>query len=157
MIGYRESLMSAHHNYLVNGMLTQGFVVGDSGSEKGFFLLADPVFPGETTPRISARCMDEEAHLLLEFAVNRIGENPGKCSVQTTSDGYSMLCPSGDALIEVRTKAFANGYLTLIKARLFDEHGHLRVEPRDESIWVHGEACLSLAAPLPEGRSMRSD
>lgn len=157
MIEYRESLMSSHHNYLVNGMLTQGFAVGDSGSEKGFFLLADPVFPGETTPRISARCMDEEAHLLLEFAIDRIGENPGKCNVHTTSDGYSIRCPSGDSLIEVRTKAFANGYLTLIKASLFDEHGNLRVEPRDESIWVHGEACLSLAAPLLESSSIRRE
>ncbi len=154
---YRESHISAHHNYLVNGMLTQGLVVGDPSSNKGFFLLADIVPPGETTPRISARFMDEEAHLLLEFAVNRIGENPHKCNIQTTSDGYSMLCPSGDALIEVRTKAFANGYLTLIKARLFDEHGHLRVEPRDESIWVHGGEYLSLGAPIPEVKSIRRE
>lgn len=154
---YRESHISAYHNYLVNGMLTQGFVVGDPSSNNGFFLLADIVPPGETTPRISARLMDEEAHLLLEFEVNRIVENPGKCSIEPTLDGYRILRSSGDALIEVRTKAFANGYLTLIKARLFDEHGHLRVETRDESIWVHGGAYLPLAAPIPEVRSIRSD
>ena len=157
MMEYRESHVSAHHNYLVNGMLTQGFVVGDPSSNNGFFLLADIVLPGETTPRISARLMDEEAQLLSEIDVNRIGENPGNCRIETTLDGYRIVCASGDALIEVRTKAFANGYLTLIKARLFDEHGHLRVETRDESIWIHGKAHLSLEAPIPEGRSIRSD
>jgi hypothetical protein len=157
MMEYRENYISAHHNYLVNGMLTQGFVVGDSDSNNDFFLLADIVPPGETTPRISARLMDKGAQLLLEFEVNRIGENPGKCSIEPTSDGYRIVCSSGVALIEVRTKAFANGYLTLIKARLFDEHGHLRVETRDESIWIHGGAYLSIAAPIPEVRSIRRD
>jgi hypothetical protein len=154
---YRESLISAHHNYLVNSMLTQGFVVGDPGSNNGFFLLADIVPPGETTPRISARLMDEEAQVLLEFDVNRIAENPGKCSIVATSDGYRVLCSSGDVLIEVRTKAFANGYLTLIKARLFDEQGSLRVEPRDESIWVHGGDYLALGVPILEARPIRRE
>jgi len=150
MMEFRESPISAHHNYLVNGMLTQGFVVGDPSSKDHFFFLADVVSQGETRPRMSAQLMDEEAHPLLELKVNRIGENPGKCSIESTSDGYRILCSSGDALIEVRTEVFANGYLTHIKARLFDEHGHLRVETRDESIWVHGEEYLFLAAPVRE-------
>lgn len=157
MIEYRETRISAYHNYLVNGMLAQGFVVSDPSSNHGFFLLADIVPFGETVPRISARLMDEEAHLLLELEVNRIGENPGNCSIEHTSDGYRMLWPSGDVLIEVRTRLFANGYLTLIEARLFDEHGLLRVEPWDESIWIHGEAHLSLASPIPEARSIRRE
>jgi len=152
---FRESPISAHHNYLVNGMLTQGFVVGDPSLNNDFFLLADIVPPGETRPRISARLMDEEAHLLLEMEVNRIGENPGKCNIEPALDGYRVLCSSGDVLIEVRTEVFANGYLTRIKARLFAEHGHLRVETRDESIWIHGEEYLFLAGPLPEGRAVR--
>jgi hypothetical protein len=157
MMEYRESYISAHHNYLVNGMLAQGFVVGDPSSSNGFFLLADIVPFSETTPRISARLMDEETHPLLEFEVNRIGENPGKCSIEPTLDGYRMLRSSGDALIEVSTRAFTNGYLTFIKARLFDEHGHLRVEPRDKSIWVHGGHYLSLAAPIQEVKSIRRE
>jgi hypothetical protein len=155
MMEFRESPISAHHNYLVNGMLTQGFVVGDPSSKDHFFFVADVVSQGETGPRISGRLMDEEAHPLLELEVNRIGENPGKSSMESTSDGYRIRCSSGDVLIEVRTKAFANGYLTRIKARLFDEHGHLRVETRDESIWIHGEEYLFLAGPLPGGRSVR--
>jgi hypothetical protein len=157
MIKVRENHISAHHNYLVNGMLTQGFVVGDQDSYNGFFLLADMVPPGETTPRISARLMDEEARLLLELDENRIGANPGRCSIEPAFEGYRIVCPSGDVLLAVRTKAFANGYLTVIKARLFDEHGRLRVEPRDESIRIHGEAHLSVASGIEEGRSMRSE
>ena len=154
---YRESYISAHHNYLVNGILAQGFVVGDQSSNDDFFLLADIVPPGETTPRISARLMDEEARPLLEFEVNRISENPGRCSIEHTSDGYRVLCSSKEVLIEVRTRAFANGYLTLIKARLFDEHGHLRVERRDESIWVCEGEYLCLAAPIQEVKSNRRE
>jgi len=154
---YRESPLSAHHNYLVNGMLTQGFIVGDSRSNNGFLLLADVVPQGETRSRVSARLMDEEAHPLLELKVNRIGRNPGRCNIEPTLDGYRILRSSGDVLIEVRTEAFANGYLTLIKARLFDEHGRLRVEPRDESIWVHGGECRFLAAPLQEDSSIKRE
>jgi len=157
MITVRENHISAHHNYLVNGMLTQGFVVGDQNSHNGFFLLADIVPPGETTPRISARLMDEAARLLLEFDVNRIAANPGRCSIEPAFEGYRIVYPSGDVLLAMRTMAFANGYLTVIKARLFDEHGHLRVEPRDESIWIHGEAHLSLAAPIQHLSSIRRD
>jgi len=155
MMEFRESPISAHHNYLVNGMLAQGFVVGDPSSKDHFFFLADVVLQGETRPRISARLMDEDSHPLLELKVNRIGENPGKCSIESAFAGYRIRCSSGDVLIEVRTEAFANGYLTRIKARLFDEHGHLRVETRDESIWIHGEEYLFLAGPLPEGRAVR--
>jgi len=148
MIKYRESIISAHHNYLVNGMLTQAFVVGNPNSRMEFFLLAEIVPPGEITPRISARLVDEKAQLVLELDLNKICNNPGRCSHQLNAEGFRILNPSGEALLEVSTKIFANGYLTLLKARLFDGHGKLRVEPFDESIRVHGKADLSLKAPI---------
>jgi len=97
----------------------------------------------ETAPRISARLMDEEARLLVELEANRIRENPGKGSIEHSLDGYRIVNFSGEVLMEVRTRAFANGYLTLLRARLFDEHGHLKVEPCDESICVYGGNYLS--------------
>jgi hypothetical protein len=157
MMEYRESPISAHHNYLVNGMLTQGFAVGDPSSNDRFFLLADIVPHGETGPRISARLMDEDAHLLLELKVNRIDRNPGKCTIEPFLGGYRIRRSSGDVLIEVRTRAFANGYLTLIEARLLDERGRVRVEPRDEGIGVCGGECRFLEAPLPEGGSTKRE
>ncbi len=43
-------------------------------------LIDDVVLPGESTPRISARLIDEKGDLLLELNLNWIGENPGKCT-----------------------------------------------------------------------------
>jgi hypothetical protein len=153
MMDCREIPVSAHHNYLVNGILAQGFVVGDPGLNNKFFLLADVVPQGETGPRISARLLDGEAHLLLQLKVNRIGENPGRYRMEPTSDGYRIIRSSADVLIEVKTEAFANGYLTRIKARLFDEDGHLCLETRGESIRIHRGECRYLAAPFSEGAS----
>jgi hypothetical protein len=148
VIKYRQSTISAHHNYLINGMLMQGFVVGNPNSHEGFFLVADIVPPGETSPHISARLMDENAHALLELAPTRIVKNPGQCSHQVTADGFRIHRSSGEAVLEVRTRVFTNGYLTLMQARLFDEHGNLRVEPLGESIQVHGEVLLPLETPF---------
>ena len=148
MIKFRESKISAHHNYLVNDLLTPGFVVGDPNSQNAFYFLADPVLPGESTPRISARIMDEKGDLLLELNGNRIGDNPGKCDFHPLQGGFKILRQPNEPLLEVHTQNFPRGLLTRIKARLFDENGDLRVEPLGESIQVHGEATLVLDAPL---------
>ncbi len=148
MIKCRKSKISAHHNYLVNNMLTPGFVVGDPNSHKGFYFLADLVLPGESTPRISARLPDNESGLFLELNWNRIRENPAGYSFHPTSGGFKILRSSGESLLEVRTQGFANGYLTLIKARVLDEHGNIRMEALGESVRVHGKATLVLESPF---------
>lgn len=148
MIEYRESKISAHHNYLVNNMLTPGFVVGDRDSQNKFYFLADLVYPGESTPRISARLMDEKGIFLVELNWNRIIENPGRCSYRSIAGGFRIVHPSGETLLEVRTQSFPNGYLTQIIARLFDENGILRIEPMGESIQVHGVSKLVLDEPF---------
>lgn len=148
MIKFLESKISAHHNYLVNDLLTPGFVTGDPNSEEGFYFLADIVPTGEGTPRISARFLDEQGGLLLELRENRINENPGGCIWQASSGDYRIMYPSSKPLLELRTQDFPNGHLTYIKTRLSDEHGELRVEPLGESIQVHGEARLVLEAPF---------
>lgn len=148
MFKFKESKISAHHNYLVNDLLTPGFVVGDPKSPDSFFFLADLVLPGESTPRISARLMDEQGNLLLELNWNRIAENPAGCTYQSLQGGFRILHPSGEALMEVLTQNFPRGHLTRIKARLVDENGDLRVEPKGESIQVHGEANLALDTPF---------
>jgi hypothetical protein len=147
-ITYRESKVSAYHNYLVNNMLTPGFVIGDPGSETGFYFLARSVAPGESLPGISARLVDETGGLLLELDCNQILTNPAGCSHEPIPGGYCIQQPSGQPLLEVRTHEFTNGYLTRLNARLFDERGNLRIEPLGESIQVHGEAQLALEGPL---------
>jgi hypothetical protein len=148
MIKFKESKISAHHNYLVNDLITPGFFVGDPNSRNTFYLLADPVLPGSGTPRISARLMDEKGELLLELNGNRIGENPGECTYHPFQGGFRIRHRSDEPLLEVITQNFPRGHLTHIKARLFDENGHLRVEPLGESIQVHGQANLVLDTPF---------
>ena len=148
MIKFKESKISAHHNYLVNDLLTPGFVVGDPNSRHSFYFLADLVPPGEITPRVSARIMDEKGDLLLELDRNRVGENPGQCDYHALQGGFKVLRQPNDLLLEVLTQNFPRGHLTRINARLFDENGDLRVEPLGESIQVHGESNLVLDTPF---------
>ncbi len=149
MIRYQESTISAYHNYLVNDMLTPGFSIGDPNSKEGFFFLADMVQSGEPVPRISARILDDHGVSLIELYENEIRKNPGGCIRQPPSGGESLiLLFSGAPLLEVNTRGFANGYLTIIKTRLFDENGELRMESQGKSIRVYGDANLTLCTPF---------
>ena len=145
---YKESLISAHHNYLVNNMLSPGFVLGDPNAKEGFYLLADLVLPEKNTPRISARLFDTEGKFLLELICNKIGENPGRCSYQSSPGGFRLLYASGETLLEVHTETFAKGYLTRIQGKLYDGDGRLRMEPAHEGSHVFEEADLALKAPF---------
>lgn len=146
-LNHRESFISAHHNYLVNNMLTPGFLLGDPNSQEDFFFLADLVLPGEITPRISARLFDSGGRFLLEMGRNRIVENPGRCTHQSASGGFRILYSSGESLLEVNTQHFTNGYLTRIQGKLYDRDGRIRMEPSFDGVHVFGEAQLTLQAP----------
>jgi hypothetical protein len=148
---YKESLISAHHNYLINGMLTPGFVLGEPGSKEGFYFLADPVLPGESTPRVCARLMDEKGNTLVELKWNRIRANPGGCSLMSVKGGFQLLDASGEMLFEVNTENFTNGYLTRISGTLKDEKGRVRIEQLEGSIKVHEPAVPALDKPYPFG------
>ena len=149
MIKYRESKISAHHNYLVNDMLTPGFVVGKPNDTEGFYFLADIVLAGESMPRISCRLLAEgSGNLLLELNWNRIQLNPKGCIHQSIPGGFQIFRTIGDVLLEVQTQTFANGYLTRIKARLYDENGVLRMEPLGDSISAHDAEKIVLDSPF---------
>jgi hypothetical protein len=92
--------------------------------------------------------IDEKGDLLLELNLNRIGENPGKCTYHALQGGFRIRHSSEEPLLEVVTQDFPMGHLTRIKARLFDENGDLLMEPLGESIQVHGEAKLVLDTPF---------
>ncbi len=146
---YKESLISAHHNYLVNSMLTPGFVLGKPGSKQGFYFLADPVLPGESTPRICARLTDGQGKTLVELKWNRIRANPGGCSLVSVKGGFQLLNSSGELLFEVNTENFTNGYLTRISGTLTDEKGRVRIEQSQGSIKIHEPAVPALDKPYP--------
>ena len=148
MIEFTESRVSSHHNYLVNGRLTPGFVVGNPNSDSGFFFLADLLLAGQDTPLISTRLVNEKGDTLLKLSLNNITDNPAGCTNQPLPRGFRILDSSSEPLLEVLTQDFALGHLTRIKTRLFDEQGDLRIGLLGESIQVHGEANLILDAPF---------
>jgi hypothetical protein len=148
MANVKESLISAHHNYLVNDMLTPGFVLGDPRDTEGFWFVADRVQPGETVPRISGRIFDEKGRFLAELRPGSLALNPGGCVLRSSGGGFTLTSLSGEKLLSVHTQVFTNGYLTRIEGRLFDRQGTVRMEPSHEGIKVYGEACLALEAPV---------
>ncbi len=148
MLKFRESLVSAHHNYLVNQMLTPGFSIGNPDSKDDFYFLADVVRPGESEPRIHARIYDAQGTLILEMESNRTVKNPLGFLRQSFPGGYRIVLPSGESLLSVQTESFANGHLTRIQGKLYDPQGTLRMEPLYDSIQVYGDAMLALKGPI---------
>jgi hypothetical protein len=148
MLKFRESLVSAHHNYLVNQMLSPGFLVGNPDSRDDFFFLADAVPIGESEPRIYARLYDSHGVFVLEMEPKRILENPLGYVRQSFPGGYRIVFPSGEPLLTVQTESFANGFLTRIQGKLHDREAKLRIEPYYDAIQIHGEARLALEGPF---------
>jgi len=148
MLKFRESLISAHHNYLVNQILSPGFVVGNPDSRDDFFFHADVVPAGESEPRIYARLYDSQGVFVLEIEPKKILENPIGCLRQIFPGGYRIVLPSGESLLSVHTESFANGYLTRIQGKLYDRGGKLRIEPYYDAIQVHDEVGLWLKEPF---------
>jgi hypothetical protein len=147
MLKFRESLISAHHNYLVNQMLSPGFLVGNPDSKDDFYFLADVVPVGQSEPRVYARLYDAQGAFVLKIEPKEIVENPLKCVRQSFAGGYRIVLPSGESLLTVQTESFANGFLTRMQGKLYDQEGRLRIEPYYHSIQVYGEARLTLSTP----------
>jgi hypothetical protein len=147
MLKFRESLVSAHHNYLVNQILSPGFSAGNPDSKDDFFFLADVVRHGESEPKIYARVYDIQGAFILEMEPRRIVENPLGCVRHSFPGGYRIVLPSGEALLSVQTESFANGFLTRIQGKLYDREGKLRIEPYFDAIQIHGDALLTLSTP----------
>jgi hypothetical protein len=149
---FSESLVCAHHNYLVNNRLTPGFYLGDPNRSDDFFFLADFVPSGDFSSRISGRFYDIDGNFLLAMERNQVLENPASCHFQTTPDGFRLTYPAGELLLETRSQHFSNGFLTHISGKLFDSKGGLIMEPSYEGIQVYGEASLVLDKPFEKGR-----
>jgi len=148
MLKCPESLVSAHHNYLVNQMLTPGFLLGDPDSREGFYFLADVVPVGQSEPRVYARLYDAQGAFVLEIEPKEIVENPLGCVHQSFPGGYRIAFPSGESLLSVQTESFANGFLTRMQGKLYDQEGKLRIEPSYDAIQIHGEVGLWLKEPF---------
>ena len=147
-IHIQEGRISAHHNYLANGMMTPGFVLGNPDAPEGFYFLADMVLPGESIPRISGRLFDGEGGRLAEIHWNRIYDNPGGCVRTSMPGGFRIANAKADRLLEVRTERFTNGFLTKMTALLRDEKGVVRLAPLGESVRIEGPWEPALTSPF---------
>ena len=152
MIEFYESLVCAHHNYLVNNRLTPGFFLGDPSCSDDFYFLADFGPSGDFSARISGRFYDIGGNFLLTMERNQVLENPGSCLFETTPEGFRINYPAGESLLETRHQNFSNGFLTHIRGKLFDRQGRLTMEPSYEGIQVYGDSCLVLDKPFHEAR-----
>ena len=92
--------------------------------------------------------VDQTGQLLLELDWNRIRRNPGKFTHKPIPGGFQIINILEDPILTVTTQAFSNGYLTCIKATLYDEKGVVRIVPLGESIEVKREAELALETPF---------
>lgn len=140
---FRESLVSAHHNYLVNQMLSPGFLLGDLNSKEDFWFLADIVPVGAVQPSIHGRIFDPKGCCVLEMGFNKITRNPAGCVIEPLAAGYQILY-ADKPLLKVHTVGFANGYLTRIQGKLYDSEGKIRMEPLLDGIQVFGKGNLAL-------------
>ena len=144
---FKESRISAHHNYIINAMTTPGFALGDPDSRNGFFFLADPVLPGEKTHRVHGRLFEASGEKAVEILWNRIGDNPGDCLYELIEGGFKITHPRGEVFIEVSTREFTNGFITYIRGLVFDEHGNPRIKPEGQGVRILGDARLVLDFP----------
>jgi hypothetical protein len=147
-VEFRQSLISAHHNYLINQMLTPGFILGDPHAGDDFWLLADVLLPGEKAPYLSGRFYGQKGNFLLRLGGGEVIENPGNCLSESSSEGFRLLYPSGEVLLSLHMEIFANGYLTRVQGKLYDRKGSLRMEPSFESAKVFGGIQRVLDAPV---------
>ncbi|RPI74611.1 MAG: hypothetical protein EHM45_18160 [Desulfobacteraceae bacterium] len=148
MLTYKESSISAYHNYLVNHMLTPGFILGDPDRPDDFYFIADIVLPGETLASVSGRLFDSQGRLLLHLLNNRLENNPQNCTIQSSANGFRIHSALGEPLLTVLTQAYTNGYLTMIQGKLYDPAAKIRMEPSFQGITVYGSARLVLDVPF---------
>lgn|GEM_PF-609186 len=154
---FTESKISAHHNYVVNAMITPGFALGDPESPHRFFFLADPVLPGEKTHRVHGRLFESSGEKSVEITWNRVGDNPGGCRYELVDGGFTLTHPDGRMFLEVSTHEFTNGYITYVRGLVFDEHGIPRMKPEGKGVRVFGKARLVLDLPFPFTGQRRSE
>jgi len=148
VVQFRESRISSYHNYLINEMLTPGFLLGEQEQGDDFWLLADVLQPGERKPYLSGRLYGPEGDFLLRLRGSEIVENPGNCLLRTVAEGFRLLYPSGEELLALYTELFANGSVSRIQGRLYDRERALRMAPSFESARVFGALQWMLERPL---------
>jgi len=117
-------VISAYHNYMVNGSLLAGFQLGEI-SKDTFFFQALPVEPdeGKPLPLVSATLFDPSGRLILRLDKSRPVNPQGPSKLRRTKSGFSIRSFDGKTMLSIRTFAFKNCYCTRMTGTLCDERG----------------------------------
>jgi len=117
-------VISAYHNYMVNGSLLAGFRLGEVREDR-FFFEAFPIEPedGRPQPLVSANLFDPSGGLVLRLDKSRTAGSHGLSKLRRTKSGFFIRSSEGKAMLSVRTFAFKNCYCTRIAGILYDEEG----------------------------------
>jgi hypothetical protein len=118
-------IISAYHNYLVNGFLVAGFQLGEPKGDR-FFFQALPIEPQEGKPSalISATLFDRLGQPLLRIDRGTAARNPGPSLWRKTRSGLLVRTSEGQPLLSVQTVAFRNCYCTRFDGALYDDRGN---------------------------------
>lgn len=121
-----QFVISAYHNYMVNGSLVAGFQIGKPAKDR-FFFYAPPIKPENDKPQplISASLFDGKGQPLLHIDNRLVVQNPGRLKLRKTRAGLSIRTPHGNPFFAFETLAFRNSYYTRFAGTLYDERGRL--------------------------------
>ncbi len=118
-----DNLVSAYHNYLVDGKLKMGLTVGDPEDPQRFFLVAHPVSVGDPMPIISGRFFDRHGGCVLQMERNRLVHNPDGIALLETTGGWTLMDVSLQTLFSVEVRSFDNCHMTVIRGTFFNHLG----------------------------------
>jgi hypothetical protein len=130
------TLVSAYHNYLIDGRLRREVAAGDPLDPGGFFLVAHPVSQGDPMPILSGRFFDRNGEFLLRMERNDLTENPNGFSILETPGGWALMDTTMEALLSAEVRAFENGFLTVLRGVLFDPTGRPVVQGDDRGLHI---------------------
>ena len=138
MIQFKESRINSFHNYMVDGMLMPSFSAGNPWDGPCFYFIAEKASEHEDFPLISASIYDAKGAFAAELKRSRIDRNPGACRFERKRDGFILHSAEGEKILEAVRTTFANCCMTVVKGRLYDEKGDLRMEQHGRNASLKG-------------------
>jgi hypothetical protein len=138
-------IVSAYHNYLVDGKLEAEFRVESQG---GFFFQAHRLNPGDQLPVVSGRFFDPRGEFLLEVRRNVLAENPHGFSLLEMAKGWAMVSMDLEAILSAQILEFSRGLVSVIRGTLYDGEGR-KVLFGDELGLHLTDGCLARRVPVP--------
>src|SRR4051812_25157876 len=92
-------------NYVITGVFTNGFAIGEVGASDRFFLIGSPPEPGSQQAIISGVLCDANGKMLCRVERNVLMANPGGCQIVRTNHlGFKIRDANGAMLLHADTR-----------------------------------------------------